>query len=84
MMRSHFYISLLLIVLLNACVKQNNKAYEDDLKTYDPRVTSDIIYFISTKKYETNELSNSKMAEELIQESTELKKILSAILEKSK
>ncbi|PCJ27176.1 MAG: four helix bundle protein [Flavobacteriales bacterium] len=33
---------------------------------------------------ETNELSNSKMAEELIQESTELKKILSAILEKSK
>ncbi len=32
---------------------------------------------------ETNDLSNSKLAEELIQEATELKKILSAIIEKS-
>ena len=33
---------------------------------------------------ETNELSDRKSAEKLIQESTELKKIFSAILEKSK
>jgi len=32
---------------------------------------------------ETNELPNYKIAEELIQEATELKKILSAIIEKS-
>jgi len=33
---------------------------------------------------ETNELANKKVAEELIQESTELKKIFSSIIEKSK
>lgn len=33
---------------------------------------------------ETNELANKKIAEELIQESTELKKIFSSITEKSK
>lgn len=33
---------------------------------------------------ETNELANKKIAEELIQESTELKKIFSSIIEKSK
>ena len=33
---------------------------------------------------ETNELSNAKLVKELIQESTELKKIFSAIIEKSK
>ena len=33
---------------------------------------------------ETNQLTNSKIVEELIQECTELKKILSSIIEKSK
>ncbi len=33
---------------------------------------------------ETNDLANKKVAEELIQESTELKKIFSSIIEKSK
>jgi four helix bundle protein len=33
---------------------------------------------------ETNEFANKKIAEELIQESTELKKIFSSIIEKSK
>jgi four helix bundle protein len=33
---------------------------------------------------ETNKLTNAKIAEKLIQEATELKKILSAIIEKSK
>ena len=33
---------------------------------------------------ETNQLTNGKLVEELIQECTELKKILSAIIEKSK
>ena len=33
---------------------------------------------------DTNQLSNKEIAEELIQESTELKKIFSAIVEKSK
>ncbi len=33
---------------------------------------------------ETNQLTNSKLVEELIQECTELKKILSSIIEKSK
>jgi len=33
---------------------------------------------------DTNELRNKNMAEELIQEATELKKILSAIIEKTK
>ena len=33
---------------------------------------------------ETNELSDKKLASKLIQESTELKKILSSIIEKSK
>jgi len=33
---------------------------------------------------ETNELSNKNIAEELIQESIELKKIFSSIIEKSK
>ena len=33
---------------------------------------------------ETNELQNKKVIEKLIQEATELKKILSAIIEKSK